>query len=70
MVIRMDTELRDVRSKLHHREMGIEEALIRCVNAAKLLTINPIPQSLNRKMLVEEALIIMRCDDMGKDLDP
>ena len=29
MVIRMDAELRDVRNKLHHREMGVEEALIR-----------------------------------------
>ena len=30
MVIRMDSELREVRSQLHHREMGVEEALIRC----------------------------------------
>ena len=29
MVIRMDAELQDVRNKLHHREMGVEEALIR-----------------------------------------
>jgi len=29
MVIRMDSELREVRSKLHIREMGIEEAMMR-----------------------------------------
>jgi hypothetical protein len=29
MVIRMDAELQDVRNKLHHRELGVEEALIR-----------------------------------------
>jgi len=29
MVIRMDSELREVRSKLHNREMGIEEAMMR-----------------------------------------
>ena len=28
-IVRLDNELQEVRSKLHHREMGIEEALVR-----------------------------------------
>ena len=45
MVIRMDAELREARNKLHHRELGVEEAMIR--SAIRLLILTRYNMSLD-----------------------